>query len=408
MSGYERTSVSLLILVAIVAVLVKTQACNGGPSNSPPPTEGMQTVIGTVVVTGDSVNLRQAPARSASVVAQAERGQELDLLAAQEDWYNVRWGEGSVWLSKLYASPAEDCPTDQPATAEALRRGLPAEWKGEIRGRPATFVFYTRGERLCAYVLYDDVKEALAVEESSPGALTLVGKRYERLGGTTGEFWLDTFSGRFEDASGRLRLAGTYADARNSRGEWFAERPGSASETADIVSTDEDEPQLAVLQPEPTVDDTESPSPPADQADAPPAPAPADNESAAEQDEEQNAATPEDGAEGTESDFLGRWEGEGRQFDSRQQWRLQMNIASESLGSVVGSIRYPSLRCGGELVLIKVHQGIWTMRENITYGSNCVTGGSITMEPTFSNRARWLWYFPRGELGAQAEVRKRN
>jgi hypothetical protein len=242
MSDSDRTSVLLLGVVVLVAVLVKAAWHSGWPAGSPPPPEAMQAAVGTVIVTGDSVNLRQSPARSAAVLAQAERGQELELLGSQDDWYNIRWGEGEVWLSKLYASPVEDCPNEQAAAAEAPRRQLPGEWTGAVQGHPATFVFYARGERLCAYVLYDNVKEVLAVEETGPGTLTLTGKRYERLVGATGEFSLDTFSGRLEDASGRL--SGIFVDARNNRGAWFAERAGSASAAA-LASTDEDEAQMA-------------------------------------------------------------------------------------------------------------------------------------------------------------------
>ena len=43
-------------------------------------------------------------------------------------------------------------------------RLLPGEWKGEVGGRPATFIFYTRGARICAYVLFLDVKEASEID----------------------------------------------------------------------------------------------------------------------------------------------------------------------------------------------------------------------------------------------------
>ena len=226
MSHMERVSVAFLVVVTFVAVLVKVTW--GGVQAAPAPSSAApQSAVGTVVVTGDAINLRGAPNRSASVLARAERGSELELLSTQQDWYNVRWGEGTVWLSKLYASPTEDCPAGQAATPEGLRRRLTGEWKGEVQGRPATFVFYTRGERLCAYVLYDNVKEAFDVEEAGSGALNLAGKRYERLAGTNGDFSLDRFSGQLEDASGRL--AGTFIDAKNHQGQWSAERQGSSS-----------------------------------------------------------------------------------------------------------------------------------------------------------------------------------
>jgi hypothetical protein len=224
MSDPDRTSVSLLVVVTFVAVLVKIASCSGWPAGSPQSQAATQAA-GTVVVTGDSVNLRQAPERSASVLARAERGQELELLGTQDDWYNVRWRDGTAWLSKLYASPTEDCPAGQAAAAEGLLRRLPGEWKGEMAGRPATFVFYTRGEALCAYLLHTDVKEVFTVAATGPGTLTLAGKRFERLAGTTGNYWLDTLSGRLENAS--ARLSGTYVDTGSSRGKWFAERAGS-------------------------------------------------------------------------------------------------------------------------------------------------------------------------------------
>lgn len=403
MSDLDRTSVSLLMVVALVAVLVKTASCNGGSAGSPPPA-ATQAVVGTVIVTGDSVNLRQDPTRSASVMARAERGTELELLGTQEDWYNVRWGEGTAWLSKRYASPTEDCPAEQPAISELLLQQMPGEWKGQVGDSPATFVFYTRNERLCAYVLYSSVKEVLALAASGPDTLTLTGQRYERLEGTTNSFGLDTFSGQLESSSGRL--SGTYADANNNRGEWFAQRPGSSSE-ASLTSTDDGEGQLTTYLSEPIVDPSE-PSAPTPALDSPERvdlqtePDPVSSPPA----EESASSVSEGDASSAESLFVGRWEGEGRQSSPRQRWRLQINITSESLGSTVGSIRYPSLRCGGELTLIKVQESTWTLREDITYGTNCISGGSITMASTGPGRAQWLWYYPQGELGAQGEVRR--
>lgn len=106
------------------------------------------------------------------------------------------------------------------------------------------------------------------------------------------------------------------------------------------------------------------------------------------------------------SRWLGRWEGEGRQFTPRQQWRIQMELAL--VGPVAGTIRYPTLDCGGDLVLIEANESTWKLRENITYGRNCITGGTITMVSLSASRAQWLWYSPQGELGAQGEVKKQD
>ncbi len=392
MSYLERISVALLVVVTAATVLVRVTACSGRAASQEEAPAAASA--GSVIVTADSVNLRQTPDRSAAVLARAERGQELELLGTQEDWYNVRWGEGSLWLSKLYASPAEDCPADGAAAPEALLSRLPGEWKGEVGGRPATFIFYARGARLCAYVLYLDVKEALAVEASDTDTLTLSGKRYERLAGTNGEFWLDTFYGRLEEAS--QHLSGNYSDARNNRGEWYATRPGAVSQEAMSTSDAEAgfaEPAEAGDQAALQADQTESTAVP---------------DQAAAQEEEPRAEAPERNAANVDR-FIGRWAGYGRQFSPRQRWRLEMDINAATIGNVVGTIEYPSLRCGGELLLTSANEDRWTMRENITQGAgNCVDGGSITMEIRESGQAQWNWYDPQGTLGAQGEVSRRD
>ncbi|MEA2599534.1 MAG: hypothetical protein QOF89_526 [Acidobacteriota bacterium] len=387
MSDLDRASVALLFAVALMTLLVKVTSCSGGlPESQNAPAASATTL--TVIVTADSVNLRQSPSRSASLMARAERGRELELLGTQEDWYNVRWGEGSAWLSKLYASPTEDCPTEQSAAPDALLTRLPGEWKGEVGGRPATFVFYARNGRLCAYVLYPDVKEVVDVQAAGSDALTLVGKRYERLAGTNGPFGLDTFSARLESAS--ERLSGTFFDTNNNRGEWFAARPGAAQEEAQLSTN---QPQLAEVAVSP-----ESPDSAATQTAA----EPAAGQVVAEPSEEPAASTPDDA---TESRFMGRWEGTGKQFSPRQQWNLEMEITSDAVGTTVGTISYPTLRCGGDLFLRAADKSTWTMRERITYG-RCTTGGSITMTLEGRDRAQWLWHYAQGELGAQGEVRR--
>jgi SH3 domain-containing protein len=394
MSYLERISVALLVVVTAATVLVRVTACSGPAGSQQAPAAAGNAA--TVIVTADSVNLRQTPDRSASVLARAERGQELELLGTQEDWYNVRWGDRSLWLSKLYASPAEDCSADGAAAPEALLSRLPGEWKGEIGGRPATFIFYARGARLCAYVLYLDVKEALAVETSDTDTLTLSGKRYERLAGTNGEFWLDTFHGRLEEAS--QRLSGNYSDARNNRGEWYATRPGAVSQEA-MTTSDAEEAQLA--EPADAGDQTAS-QPEQDSSQTAPL---SDRE--ARQEEEPRAEAPERNAANVDR-FIGRWAGYGRQFSPRQRWRLEMDINAATIGNVVGTIEYPSLRCSGELLLTSANEDRWTLRENITQGrGNCVDGGSITMEIRESGQAQWNWYDPQGTLGAQGEVYRR-
>jgi len=76
--------------------------------------------------------------------------------------------------------------------------------------------------------------------------------------------------------------------------------------------------------------------------------------------------------------FIGSWQGRGEQSDDPTGWSIAATIAGGEVGAVVGTITYPSLSCGGELVLRRVGQDGMELREHITHG-RCVDQGIINL-----------------------------
>jgi hypothetical protein len=79
--------------------------------------------------------------------------------------------------------------------------------------------------------------------------------------------------------------------------------------------------------------------------------------------------------------FQGSWKGTGSQSDQPGvEWTIALTLASGARGSVVGTIAYPSLACGGDLVLREADGGRVELLERITFGT-CVDRGVITLAP---------------------------
>jgi len=76
--------------------------------------------------------------------------------------------------------------------------------------------------------------------------------------------------------------------------------------------------------------------------------------------------------------FTGSWRGTGTQTNPHESWSIATTIAEGAPGDVVGTISYPSLACGGDLVLRSMSADTLVMTEYITFG-RCVDGGTITL-----------------------------
>lgn len=95
------------------------------------------------------------------------------------------------------------------------------------------------------------------------------------------------------------------------------------------------------------------------------------------------------GAGGVPMQFIGTWNGIGSQSDQPGEWTIQAIIVGGPMEQV-GTISYPSLECGGVLLLRGVRDGALEVLEDITYGQ-CVDQGTITLTPTGEGTLRFDW-----------------
>lgn len=93
--------------------------------------------------------------------------------------------------------------------------------------------------------------------------------------------------------------------------------------------------------------------------------------------------------EGVAPQFIGTWTGEGTQVNPDSEWTIEAVIVGGPARQV-GTIRYPSLDCGGVLVLRSAGANWLELHEDITYGP-CEDDGVITLTPTADTRLRYEW-----------------
>jgi len=80
--------------------------------------------------------------------------------------------------------------------------------------------------------------------------------------------------------------------------------------------------------------------------------------------------------------FRGSWKGTGSQSDNPGvEWTIALTLAGGARGSVVGTMTYPSLSCGGDLILREADGGRVELLERITFGT-CVDRGVLTLAPS--------------------------
>jgi hypothetical protein len=94
------------------------------------------------------------------------------------------------------------------------------------------------------------------------------------------------------------------------------------------------------------------------------------------------------------SDAVGHWTGEVTQYgpgNNTLRYNVLMNVTSDAPGAVVGTTRYPSLACGGEIQLRGTQDTRYVYRERITFGRKlCFDGGTIFATVSGSSMS-WRW-----------------
>jgi len=101
--------------------------------------------------------------------------------------------------------------------------------------------------------------------------------------------------------------------------------------------------------------------------------------------------------------FTGSWKGMGSQSDAPGSWSIAATIAAGEPGAVVGTITYPSLACGGDLVLRSASADSLVVRERITFGS-CVDGGIITLGWRSPGYLAYAWRSESTEMTARGQL----
>lgn len=101
------------------------------------------------------------------------------------------------------------------------------------------------------------------------------------------------------------------------------------------------------------------------------------------------------------TDFQGIWEGRGYQYNTSQSWTIKTTIVGNQY-----KIEYPSLRCGGDLILLNKTANKLEFRERITYGS-CVNNGKTVLTKINANTVKFDWYETNGSKGADGTLTRK-
>jgi hypothetical protein len=106
------------------------------------------------------------------------------------------------------------------------------------------------------------------------------------------------------------------------------------------------------------------------------------------------------------SSYVGIWSGKGNQTNDTE-WSILLSIVPGSVNSVVGTIAYPSLGCGGELTLKQARNGSIELFENLTYGMDrCVNRGTTVLKTTSNRRLKFTWFNSEGQQEATGALGK--
>jgi hypothetical protein len=102
--------------------------------------------------------------------------------------------------------------------------------------------------------------------------------------------------------------------------------------------------------------------------------------------------------------YVGVWEGNGSQAGS--SWTISITLTPGAVNSVVGTIAYPSLSCGGNLTLRRIKAQSIELAEEFTYGAKQCVRGIVVLQTSSDKKLEYKWLFPDRQQGATGSVRK--
>ena len=104
------------------------------------------------------------------------------------------------------------------------------------------------------------------------------------------------------------------------------------------------------------------------------------------------------------------WTGTGLQENPENTWPVTVLFTGGNVGEIIGTIDYPTLGCGGEIILTEVNTeddfGSFWAQEHITYGQdNCIDGGSFFFSLAESGLyLHFNWTSPSGPTTATGRL----
>lgn len=99
----------------------------------------------------------------------------------------------------------------------------------------------------------------------------------------------------------------------------------------------------------------------------------------------------------------GSWSGSVTQSEPSQTYPMEMQLFGAK-----GNIGYPSLGCGGNLLLLRVDEGkTFVYRESLTYGRDkCIDGGVVQIRRhSLGGDTNWEWRWDGSGVTVRGVVR---
>jgi hypothetical protein len=103
--------------------------------------------------------------------------------------------------------------------------------------------------------------------------------------------------------------------------------------------------------------------------------------------------------------IFGAWDGTGYQTDTDSTWAMRFSIKGNKY-----LIEYPSLKCGGEWMLISINAHEARFRERIKYGmAECTNNGLVVIRRLSNRQILFLYSNERSrEITASAVLNRRS